>query len=113
MNGAWYLAWRYVIWHRWKVGILVAAVTLVLYLPLGLQLVIEQTARDMNARADATALVLGARGSPLELVLNALYFSDEQPPGFGYEAVFATSLAFLAIGGWQVRRHVPEPRFRG
>ena len=33
--------------------------------------------------------------------------------GFGYEAVFATSLAFLAIGGWQVRRHVPEPRFRG
>ncbi len=74
-----YLAWQYLRWHRWKTLILVAAVTLVLYLPLGLQLVVEQTARDLNARADATPLVLGSRGSPLELVLNALYFSDERP----------------------------------
>jgi putative ABC transport system permease protein len=82
VSGVWYLAWRYIRWHRWKATILVAAVTLVLYLPLGLQLVVEQTARDMNARADATPLVLGGRGSPLELVLNALYFSAEQPPPF-------------------------------
>ncbi|MEH6616344.1 MAG: ABC transporter permease [Porticoccus sp.] len=87
MRGVWYLAWRYIGWHRWKASILVAAVTLVLYLPLGLQLVVEQTARDMNERADATPLVLGGRGSPLELVLNALYFSAEQPPTFGYGAV--------------------------
>ncbi|MEP5765955.1 MAG: ABC transporter permease [Halieaceae bacterium] len=84
MNGVLYLAWRYLAWHRWKASILVAAVTLVLYLPLGLQLVVEQTARDMNARADATPLLLGARGSPLELVLNALYFSEERPPAFSY-----------------------------
>jgi putative ABC transport system permease protein len=83
----WYLAWRYLLWHRWKAAILVAAVSLVLYLPLGLQLLVEQTARDMNARADATPLVLGARGSPLELVLNALYFSDEQPPTLSYAVV--------------------------
>ena len=87
MRGVWYLAWRYMAWHRWKASILVGAVTLVLYLPLGLQLVVEQTARDMNARADSTPLVLGGRGSPLELVLNALYFSAEQPPGFGYGVV--------------------------
>jgi putative ABC transport system permease protein len=87
VNGVLYLAWRYLAWHRWKTSILVAAVTLVLYLPLGLQLVVEQTARDMNARADTTPLLLGARGSPLELVLNALYFSDEQPPAFDYGAV--------------------------
>jgi putative ABC transport system permease protein len=87
VRGVWYLAWRYMLWHRWKASILVGAVTLVLYLPLGLQLVVEQTARDMNARADATPLVLGGRGSPLELVLNALYFSAEQPPDFGYGVV--------------------------
>lgn len=87
MSGVWYLAWRYLLWHRWKAAILVAAVSLVLYLPLGLQLLVEQTARDMNARADATPLVLGARGSPLELVLNALYFSDEQPPTLSYAVV--------------------------
>ena len=87
MKGVWYLAWRYICWHRWKALILVVAVTLVLYLPMGLQLVVEQTARDMNARADATPLVLGGRSSPLELVLNALYFSAEQPPTFGYGVV--------------------------
>ena len=41
----------------------------------------------MNARADNTQLVLGRRGSPLELVLNALYFSAEQPPAFDYGVV--------------------------
>ncbi len=79
MTGVFYLAWQYLRWHRWKAVILVAAVTLVLYLPLGLQLVVKQTATDMTARADATPLVLGSRGSPLELALNALYFSDERP----------------------------------
>jgi putative ABC transport system permease protein len=79
MSGVFYLAWQYLRWHRWKAVILVAAVTLVLYLPLGLQLVVKQTATDMTARADATPLVLGSRGSPLELALNALYFSDERP----------------------------------
>ena len=73
-----YLAWCYLRWHRWKALILVTAVTLVLYLPMGLQQVVEQTARDMAARADATPLVLGGRGSPLELVLNSLYFSLEE-----------------------------------
>ena len=79
MTGVLYLAWQHLRWHRWKAAILVMAVTLVLYLPLGLELVVQQTARDMNARADATPLVLGKRGSPLELVLNTLYFADEQP----------------------------------
>lgn len=87
MSGVLYLAWQYLRWHKWKTCILVTAVTLVLYLPLGLQLVIEQTARDMTARADATPLVVGGRGSPLELVLNALYFSDEQPESFVYGTV--------------------------
>jgi putative ABC transport system permease protein len=87
VNGVAYLAWQYLRWHRWKTVILVAAVTLVMYLPLGLQLLIEQTARDLNARADDTPLVLGSRGSPLELVLNALYFADERPGTFRFEAV--------------------------
>jgi putative ABC transport system permease protein len=78
MKNVLYLAWRYLRWHRWKALILVTAITLVLYLPMGLQQVVEQTARDMAARADATPLVLGGRGSPLELVLNSLYFSLEE-----------------------------------
>ena len=85
MRAVMYLAWCYLRWHRWKTLILTVAVTLVLYLPLGLQLVVEQTATDMTARADATPLVLGGRGSPLELVLNSLYFSLERPARVNYE----------------------------
>jgi len=84
VNSILYLAWRYLLWHRWKTAILVIAVTLVLYLPLGLQLVVQQTARDMTARADSSPLLLGSRGSPLELVLNALYFSAARPQSLEY-----------------------------
>ena len=79
VSGVLYLAWRYLLWHRWKTAILVLAVTLVVYLPLGLQLVVQQTATDMTARADRSPLLLGSRGSPLELVLAALYFDKPQP----------------------------------
>ena len=89
MKGILYLAWHYLLWHRWKAIILTAAVTLVVYLPLGLQTVVEQTARDMNARADTTPLLLGGRGSPLELVLNSLYFSQERPPPLQFDVVDA------------------------
>jgi putative ABC transport system permease protein len=87
VKGVLYLAWCYLRWHRWKTLILTVAVTLVLYLPLGLQLVVEQTAEDMTARADATPLVLGGRGSPLELVLNSLYFSLERPPALTHDSL--------------------------
>lgn len=32
--------------------------------------------------------------------------------GFGYEAVFVTSIFFLAMGGFFIHRHVPDPRHR-
>ena len=32
--------------------------------------------------------------------------------GFGYEAVFIASICFLSIGGFFIRRHVPDPRHR-
>lgn len=84
-----YLAWRYLLWHRWKTLILVIAIGLVLFLPLGLQRLVDQTVGDMTARADASPLLMGARGSPLELVLSSLYFSREQPPELEYRQLDA------------------------
>ncbi|RLA49605.1 MAG: hypothetical protein DRR04_00805 [Gammaproteobacteria bacterium] len=87
MSGVFFLAWRYLLWHRWKTVILLLAVTLVIYVPLGLQLLVQQTATDMTARADRSPLLLGGRGSPLELVLNSLYFSAGLPPALNYGQV--------------------------
>ena len=79
-----YLAWRYLAFHRFKTAILVTAITLIFYLPVGLRVLVDQSAQQLTARAEATPLVVGAKGSPLELVLNTLYFGSEVPDTMRY-----------------------------
>ena len=79
-----YLAWRYLRYHRFKTAILVTAITLIFYLPVGLRVLVDQSAQQLTARAEATPLVVGAKGSPLELVLNTLYFGSEVPDTMRY-----------------------------
>lgn len=61
--------------HRGKAGLLVAAITLSVFLPLAILLTVRQAEIHLRARAESTPLLLGAAGSPLELVFNGLYFS--------------------------------------
>ena len=79
MNQVLYLAWRYLAYHRWKTITLVGAITLIVYLPVGLRVLVDQSSRQLTARAVATPLIVGAKGSPLELVLNTLYYGADQP----------------------------------
>ncbi len=79
MTGALFLGWRYLAHHRFKSGILVASITLMLFLPAATRLLVQDSAIALTARADQTPLILGARGSELELVLNTLYFHAETP----------------------------------
>ena len=81
-----YLAWRYLAFHRVKTAILVAAITLIVFLPVGLRVIVNQSSRQLTARAEATPLVIGARGSPTELTLNTLYFSSDVPARTTYAA---------------------------
>jgi len=90
MSGMFYLAWRYLSYNRWKTSILVGSITLIIYLPVGLNVVVEQSAEHLTARAEATPLLVGAKGSPLELVLNSLYFSPKTPEVMKYSQ--ATSI---------------------
>lgn len=80
MTGALFLGWRYLAFHKLKSGILLASVTLMLFLPAATRLLVEDSAQAMTARADQTPLVVGASGSPLELILNSLYFHPDHPP---------------------------------
>jgi putative ABC transport system permease protein len=79
-----YLAWRYLAFHRFKTAILVTSITLILFLPVGLRVLVEQSSEQLTARAVATPLVVGSKGSPLELVLNTLYFRSENPEPMHY-----------------------------
>jgi len=91
-----YLVWRYLVFHRWKTVILVTSITLIIYLPVGLNVLVDQSSAQLTARAAATPLIVGARGSPLELTLNSLYFESAPPTLSKYrqtERIRATGLA--------------------
>jgi putative ABC transport system permease protein len=79
MTDVLYLVWRYLVFHRWKALILVTSITLIVYLPVGLNVLVDQSSDRLTARAAATPLLVGANGSPLELTLNSLYFESETP----------------------------------
>ena len=76
LSGSLFLGWRYLLRHPRIALLLTAAISLSLFLPLGIYRVV-QTAQDyMRARAVTTPLLLGAPGSPLELVFNGIYFTE-------------------------------------
>ena len=74
-----YIAWKYVSFNRLKTLILVACITLISSLPLALQLLLGESERQLMSRAASTPLLIGAKGSALDLVMNSLYFDDEVP----------------------------------
>ena len=79
-----FLAARYLAYHRLKTVVLVGSITIIVYVPSGLNVLLDESARQLTARAEATPLVIGAKGSPLELVLNTLYFEADVPPTIPY-----------------------------
>jgi len=69
---------------------------LIVYLPVALRVLVRQSAAELVARAEATPLLVGAKGSPLELALNSLYFESDTPELTTYaeaERVSDTGLA--------------------
>ncbi len=75
LRGLIFLGWRYVSRNRGRAALLVAVFALSLALPSAIYLGVREANRTLLARAGSTPLILGAAGSPLELVFNALYFS--------------------------------------
>ncbi len=74
-----YIAWKYVAFNKARAATLVACVTLIAVLPLSLELLLDESERQLLSRAETTPLVLGAKGSALDLVVNSLYFDDQVP----------------------------------
>jgi len=98
MNDVLYMAWRYVRFHWGKTVLLVSAISLVLFLPAGLHVVVEQGAETLTARADSTPLLIGAKGSAVDLTLSALYFRPPNLSSSEFREVQRVSRTGLAIG---------------
>jgi len=78
MNQSFYIAFKYLIFHKLRTIILVASIGIIIFLPNGLQKLIEESESQMMARADSTPLVIGTKGSSTDLVINSLYFRQEK-----------------------------------
>jgi len=81
-----YLAYRYITYNRMKTVVLVACITLIAFLPFALQLLLDESERQLMSRAVSTPLIVGAKGSALDLVMNSLYFGNERPETISMEA---------------------------
>ena len=91
-----YIAWKYICFNRVKTATLVACITLISFLPVALELLLNESEKQLMLRAVSTPLVVGAKGSSLDLVMNSLYFVDEVPELITMEAakrVMDTELA--------------------
>ena len=79
MTASLYIAWRYLVFNKLRSATIVACVTLIAVVPLALQLLLDESEQQLLSRASSTPLLVGARGSALDLVMNSLYFDDEIP----------------------------------
>ncbi len=69
-----YLAGQYLRYNRMTAAVLVGAVTLIIFLPASLHVLVRHAEQHFRSRATSTPLVAGPRGSELELVLASVYF---------------------------------------
>ncbi|MGH8581034.1 MAG: ABC transporter permease [Gammaproteobacteria bacterium] len=79
MIDSFYLAWKYIRFNKVRTATLIACVTLIAFLPPALQRLLGESEREFMSRAQSTPLLVGAKGSALDLVMSALYFSDDAP----------------------------------
>ena len=91
-----YLAFAYLRYHWARSLILTVVAALILFVPLATQILLSSSERALVARGEATPLLLGSRGSQIDLTMAALYFSGERPdpiPMSEVEAIWDSGLA--------------------
>ncbi len=83
------LALAYLGYHWRKSLVLVAMMALILSVPLGLERLLAAAERQLAARAETTPMLLGTRGSRLDLAVGALHFGADPPEPITMGAVDA------------------------
>lgn len=90
------MAWRYISFYRSRTVLLVAALSLTLFLPLVAQWMTHQFSQHAVSRASQTPLIVGAKGSRFGLAIHGLYFRGEAPQSITQSQVTAIEETQLA-----------------
>lgn len=78
MKQSFYLAYKYLTFNKFRTLVLIASIGIIIFLPNGLQKLITESEQQMMSRANSTPLIVGAKGSSTDLVINSLYFQQEK-----------------------------------
>ncbi len=93
-----FMAWRYLRFYWGKTTVLVASISLILALPAGLHVLVEQGADVMTKRAESTPLLIGAKGSAVDLTLSVLYFRPPHIESISHQELTRVDRSGLAHG---------------
>ncbi|MEM0945966.1 MAG: ABC transporter permease [Pseudomonadota bacterium] len=91
-----FLAVSYLRYHWARSMVLIFTLALIFAVPLTTRILLSASEAALTARAENTPLLLGRRGSALDLTMTALYFSDDRPdtlPMSEVEAIWDSGLA--------------------
>ena len=81
------MAWKYLLFNKGKTIVLIGSISLILFLPAGLFVTVEQGGNKLTARAEGTPILVGPKGSSSDLTLNALYFREPTLESISFKEV--------------------------
>ena len=88
MRNVLYLAVRSLWWYRGRTLTIVLCLSLTAWLPVTARLLLHQFRADLMLRAEQTPLIVGTKGSQIDLALNSLYFDTVMPDLSTMDEVF-------------------------
>lgn len=74
-----YLALRSLWWFKGRAITIILCLALTIWLPITVRLLLNQFRSEIISRANDTPLIVGAKGSQIDLALHALYFDTVAP----------------------------------
>ena len=97
MNDVLYIAWRYLRYNWGKTVVLIGSISLIVFLPAGLNVAVQQGAHALTVRAATTPLLIGPKGSAVDITLSALYFKQPSLESFEYRELTSVEDSGLAL----------------
>jgi len=102
------MAWKYLLFNKGKTIVLIGSISLILFLPAGLFVTVEQGGNKLTSRAESTPILVGPKGSSSDLTLNALYFREPTLESISFKEVSLISETGFAYGIPLQLRHSAE-----
>lgn len=91
-----YIAYSYLKYHKIRTAILIVALAIIIFVPSLLEMIVSESQKRLNARAETTPLILGEKGSSFDLAINSLYFISKRPNDITMADIVAIDDTYLA-----------------